>query len=63
MVEGGAHTIRSFLNNKLWDEAIVMEANRFLGDGIPAPKPGIEPQNVYIMGKERIHVYKNKTEF
>ncbi len=38
IVEGGAHTLKSFIDAKLWDEARVFTGSSSFNEGIPAPK-------------------------
>ena len=37
IVEGGAFTLRNFIEQNLWDEARIFIANKFLGGGVKAP--------------------------
>nr|WP_235292292.1 bifunctional diaminohydroxyphosphoribosylaminopyrimidine deaminase/5-amino-6-(5-phosphoribosylamino)uracil reductase RibD [Portibacter lacus] len=37
IVEGGAYTIGKFLDNKLWDQAMIINTERVLGSGIKSP--------------------------
>ncbi|MEO8087005.1 MAG: bifunctional diaminohydroxyphosphoribosylaminopyrimidine deaminase/5-amino-6-(5-phosphoribosylamino)uracil reductase RibD [Bacteroidota bacterium] len=37
IVEGGAFTLRNFIEQNLWDEARIFIANKFLDDGVKAP--------------------------
>ena len=38
IVEGGKHTLQTFIDANLWDEARVFEGQLDLTDGVPAPK-------------------------
>ncbi len=38
IVEGGTKTLQSFINEDLWDEAIVFKTAPYLGNGIKAPQ-------------------------
>lgn len=38
IIEGGAQTLRSFINNDLWDEARVFIGNKCFGNGLKAPE-------------------------
>jgi diaminohydroxyphosphoribosylaminopyrimidine deaminase / 5-amino-6-(5-phosphoribosylamino)uracil reductase len=49
IVEGGAKTLHSFLDNKCWDEARVITSTISFGDGIAAPVP-----RGTLVGSERI---------
>jgi len=37
IVEGGAKTLQTFIDAKLWDEALVFKSNISFGEGISAP--------------------------
>lgn len=37
LVEGGARTLQSFIDEKLWDEATIFKGNTFLNTGLKAP--------------------------
>ena len=37
IIEGGAHTLQTFIDNNLWDEARIFVGNNFLGNGKKAP--------------------------
>ena len=37
IIEGGAKTLQSFLDKKLWDEARIFITNKTLDEGIKAP--------------------------
>ena len=38
IVEGGAKLLQTFIENNLWDEARILTGNKFLHDGLKAPK-------------------------
>lgn len=38
LVEGGAHTLQSFIDENLWDEVRIFIGNLNFGKGLPAPK-------------------------
>ena len=38
IIEGGAKTLQSFINENIWDEARIFTANKVLYDGIKTPK-------------------------
>jgi len=38
LIEGGAHTLQSFIDADLWDEARIFSVEERLGDGIKAPQ-------------------------
>ena len=37
IIEGGAKTLQSFIDKKLWEEARIFTANRTLVEGVKAP--------------------------
>ncbi len=57
MVEGGAATIKSFLEAGLWDETRVIKSPVKLGSGLRAPAINQSPANVYNCGRDRIEEY------
>ena len=44
LVEGGAHTLQSFLDADLWDEIYIERSELVLGDGVSAPKVQTDPK-------------------
>lgn len=59
LVEGGADTLRRFMEAGLWDEARVETAPFSLGEGVKAPSlEGREPQEVHIVDGHRIEVFR-----
>ena len=38
LVEGGAQTLQSFIDNEVWDEARIFTSAHKLKEGIPAPE-------------------------
>lgn len=59
LVEGGAQTLQHFLDSGLWDEIRVLENERPLGQGIPAPQvaAGIMLTEKVNLGSDMLHVY------
>ena len=62
MVEGGAETLRHFIGQGLWDEALVLEGAGALGDGIPAPEVGGVPAGEFRLGSDRLLRYRRVLE-
>ncbi|RLD25085.1 MAG: bifunctional diaminohydroxyphosphoribosylaminopyrimidine deaminase/5-amino-6-(5-phosphoribosylamino)uracil reductase RibD, partial [Bacteroidetes bacterium] len=63
IIEGGAKTLNSFLDEELWDEARIFTSATTFGDGIPSPKietEADEEQN--IMGDRLNTIYNPKTK-
>ncbi|HEX7413826.1 MAG TPA: bifunctional diaminohydroxyphosphoribosylaminopyrimidine deaminase/5-amino-6-(5-phosphoribosylamino)uracil reductase RibD [Bacteroidia bacterium] len=57
IVEGGAHTLQSFIDKGLWDEARVFTGNKFFKEGVKAP---ILPQNklsLEMIGDDELAVF------
>jgi diaminohydroxyphosphoribosylaminopyrimidine deaminase/5-amino-6-(5-phosphoribosylamino)uracil reductase len=58
MVEGGTALLEQFLSEGLWDEARVLTAPTYLGEGIKAPvMPGV-PLAAYQVQQDRLEVFK-----
>ena len=56
IIEGGAHTLNSFIEAGLWDEARIFTGKAVLGQGIPAPEiTGIEAEDL-ISGTDRLQI-------
>jgi diaminohydroxyphosphoribosylaminopyrimidine deaminase/5-amino-6-(5-phosphoribosylamino)uracil reductase len=58
-VEGGKHTLETFLKAGLWDEIRVIQSENNLGAGLRAPKLELEPSRSYAYGQDLIHEYRN----
>ena len=61
IIEGGARTLRIFIEALLWDEARVFTGQTFLKEGIPAPTVGIQAiatQTLNIQ-EDRLTIFKN----
>ena len=60
LVEGGAQTLQSFIDQGLWDEARIETSPQALGDGIPAPHiTGKKGEKLLIGGHIIAYIYKN----
>ena len=59
IIEGGAKTLQSFIDEKLWDEARIFTANKTLIEGVKSPK--IKGEIVYetIIDKDQLEIVKN----
>lgn len=44
LVEGGAQTLQSFIDQDLWDEAFIEQTDLILGDGVKAPEMKRDPK-------------------
>lgn len=58
MVEGGAHTLQSFIEAGLWDEAQVFVGERTLGQGLAAPQLGRRAEQIESLGPDRLLHYR-----
>ncbi|HJP63902.1 MAG TPA: bifunctional diaminohydroxyphosphoribosylaminopyrimidine deaminase/5-amino-6-(5-phosphoribosylamino)uracil reductase RibD [Mucilaginibacter sp.] len=60
IIEGGAHTLNSFIEAGLWDEARIFTGKAVLGQGIKAPYiTGAEAEESLI-GADRLQILYNK---
>lgn len=57
LVEGGAHTLQSFIAANLWNQARVLTGISSFGKGIKAPKISLEPEETHHFGKDVVKVY------
>ncbi|MEQ8705838.1 MAG: bifunctional diaminohydroxyphosphoribosylaminopyrimidine deaminase/5-amino-6-(5-phosphoribosylamino)uracil reductase RibD [Phaeodactylibacter sp.] len=54
MVEGGIHTLRQFINEGLWDEALVLTSGQYQPSGRQAPALPLPPVQSDTLGSDRI---------
>jgi diaminohydroxyphosphoribosylaminopyrimidine deaminase/5-amino-6-(5-phosphoribosylamino)uracil reductase len=54
IIEGGTKTLQLFIDDNLWDEARVFEANAEIEIGIKAPKFSLYSSEVLKVGKDRL---------
>lgn len=59
IVEGGQKTLDSFLRENLWDEARVFTGKTRFHSGIKAPLLKKEPQQVCVLKKDQLKIYRN----
>ena len=59
MIEGGAITIQSFIDKKIWDEARIFTTNRELNDGVKAPQVNKEVVLKTEVGGDKLNIIKN----
>jgi diaminohydroxyphosphoribosylaminopyrimidine deaminase/5-amino-6-(5-phosphoribosylamino)uracil reductase len=59
LVEGGQHTLRTFMDQNLWDEARVFESPNALLQGLKAPPLPIASFQKIRVGKDLLHLYQN----
>jgi diaminohydroxyphosphoribosylaminopyrimidine deaminase/5-amino-6-(5-phosphoribosylamino)uracil reductase len=60
IVEGGAHTLNSFIKDGLWDEARIFTGADVLTNGMPAPKISGQNGGRYPVGQDQLQVFYNK---
>jgi diaminohydroxyphosphoribosylaminopyrimidine deaminase/5-amino-6-(5-phosphoribosylamino)uracil reductase len=60
IIEGGAHTLSSFINEGLWDEARVFTGEAILGQGIKAPFINGVSSRELLLGTDRLRFLYNK---
>ncbi len=59
IIEGGAHTLKQFIDSGIWDEARVFEGQSVFGEGTKAPiLSGKTPLETVIQG-DRLKIFKN----
>ncbi len=58
LIEGGAYTIRQFMEQDLWDEARILTGPNTFSGGIPAPSLHFAPAQSYQIGENRLDVYR-----
>lgn len=59
IVEGGTKLLQSFIDENLWDEARVFIAERFIGDGVAAPKLNAEPISIENIATDKLYLFRN----
>ena len=59
LIEGGAHTLNSFIEANLWDEAWQVVGNKNLMTGLKAPQLKKQAVESIKLGKEQIFKYQN----
>ncbi len=60
LVEGGQAILKSFINQKIWDEAIVISSNKAIEEGVKAPNLIGQVHRKYDIMDDTIHcIYPN----
>ncbi len=59
IIEGGAHTINTFIQQGIWDEARVFTANKNLKSGLPTPVIKKKPFSIKKIEQDIIEIYRN----
>ena len=59
IIEGGAKTLESFIDEKIWDEARIFTANKILFEGVKSPN--IKGEIIYktVIDKDQLEIIKN----
>jgi len=57
MVEGGAATLKSFIDADLWDEARIIQSAQWIGHGLRAPQLNSWPNNQTSVGNDTIFTH------
>ncbi|RFZ84650.1 bifunctional diaminohydroxyphosphoribosylaminopyrimidine deaminase/5-amino-6-(5-phosphoribosylamino)uracil reductase RibD [Mucilaginibacter terrenus] len=59
IIEGGAHTLNSFIKDGLWDEARIFTGPGVLNQGIPAPVISGTNGGHYTVGADQLQLFYN----
>lgn len=59
LVEGGAQLLQSFIDQNLWQEARVFEGNKYLTNGIVAPKIPVAPSEEFEIENDILKIFHN----
>lgn len=59
IIEGGARTLSSFINENLWDEARVFIGNSHLTNGIKSPDFLFQSKTESLIEKDQLKIYRN----
>ncbi len=57
IIEGGAHTLQSFIDKGLWDEARVFTGNNYFKNGIKAPIITSATSSVQMIGNDELRIF------
>lgn len=60
IIEGGAHTLNSFIQDGLWDEARIFTGGSALTNGIAAPKITGQNGGQYPVGQDQLQLFYNQ---
>lgn len=63
IIEGGNYTLRQFINEELWDEAIVIRNEELkLENGTKAPLVDVQPEEIKIFRDNCVSIYRNSSQ-
>ncbi len=57
LVEGGGHTLQTFIDQNCWDEARIFESPQLLGQGTAAPVWKAESHELQNIGDDQLKIY------
>ncbi len=57
IIEGGRHTLQSFIDRGLWDEARIFTGNKYFQSGIKAPVINKSKSNSQMIGDDELAVF------
>ncbi len=63
IVEGGAYTLRQYIESGMWDEARVFKGNRYFHTGVKAPVLKHQPSGIIHTGDSTYHLFFKATYF
>lgn len=58
MIEGGAFTLRRFIEQDIWDEARVISGRKRFSEGLPAPNLPSMPSEEFSFGSDLISIWR-----
>lgn len=59
IIEGGAQTLQTFIDENLWDEAYVFVGNTKFGNGLKAPELKKAPNEIRKISEDVLKIYEN----
>jgi len=62
LIEGGAQTLQSFMDENLWDEAFVFVGDVIFGEGLKAPKMKKTPIKIKKISTDILKIYINNSK-
>lgn len=60
IIEGGTRTLQSFIDENLWDEALVFTGNCTFDEGVKAPVLSVAEASEEQIKNDRLQIFKNK---
>jgi diaminohydroxyphosphoribosylaminopyrimidine deaminase/5-amino-6-(5-phosphoribosylamino)uracil reductase len=59
IIEGGAQTLQTFINENLWDEARVFTGESHFKEGVKAPAFNHPEKEIYTLQTDQLKIYRN----